>query len=105
MRGLALLVSLVAAQVDLPDAGLPDASVGASGAERASEEQDTMSTASATCLSEADCDRGFACIAGKCSYRRYREATVEGCSSADGLWAVGVLLALRRRHFFAKFTK
>lgn len=110
MRGLVLFVWLLAgvarAQADLPDAGLPDASVGGTGAERASEEEDTSSNASATCLSANDCDRGFACVAGKCSYQRYREATFEGCSSTTGgLALLGAVLALRRRHFLAKFTK
>ncbi len=108
-RGLLLLLCLGAlpsrAQADLPDAGLPDASVGGTGAERASEEQDTTSTGSTPCLTERDCDRGFQCLAGKCSYRVYREATFEGCDAVPGVWLLGVGLLLGRRYFLAKLTK
>ena len=67
------------AQADLPDAGLPDASVGGTGAERASEEEEDST--SNPCLSERDCDRGFACVNSRCTWRRYREATYEGCGA------------------------
>ena len=83
MRGLLFLLLIVGtaawAQADLPDAGLPPVAVDEEGAERASEEEDT---AAVTCLSARDCDRGFACTDGKCTYRRYRDATFEGCGAA-----------------------
>ena len=109
MRGL-LLLSLFAtaawAQADLPDAGLPPAVVDEEGAQRASEESDT---APVLCLTERDCDHGFACTNGQCTYRRYRDATFDGCGAetTSGLWVLGtVLLARRRRgYFLAKFTK
>lgn len=109
-RGLLLLLLMASpalAQADLPDAGLPDAAVGGTGAERASEEEEDET--SNPCLSDRDCDRGFACVADKCTYRRYREATFDGCGAqtATGLWLAGALLLLRRpaRYFFSKFTK
>lgn len=104
-----LLVVLVAgpalAQADLPDAGLPDAAVGGTGAERASEEEEDAT--SNPCLSERDCDRGFACVNARCTWRRYREATSEGCGAmtTTGVWLLGTLLLLGRRYFLAKFTK
>jgi hypothetical protein len=110
MRGLlffCLLSASAFAQADLPDAGLPDASVGGTGAERASEEEDNGSANSSPCLSDSDCDNGFQCLNSKCSYRRYRDATFEGCATGSGLSAV-LLAALwlrRRRHFLANFTK
>lgn len=105
-----LLLLLVArpalAQADLPDAGLPDMVVGGTGAERASEEEEDGT--SNPCLSDRDCDRGFACVNSKCTWRRYREATFEGCGaeSVTGLWIAGALLLLRRRgYFLSNFTK
>lgn len=104
---LLLVASPVLAQADLPDAGLPDASVGGTGAERASEEEEDAT--SNPCLSEKDCDRGFACVNNKCTWRRYREATFDGCGaqSVTGLSVFAALLLLRRRgpYFLAKFTK
>lgn len=108
MRRLALLLLLLSgsarAQADLPDAGLPDASVGGTGAERSSEEEDA--TLSTPCLSERDCDRGLTCTNGKCSWQRYRDATFEGCGATSGLGLLGAVLLLRRRgYFLLKFTK
>lgn len=93
---LLLVAGPVFAQADLPDAGLPDASVGGTGAERASEEEEDET--SNPCLSDRDCDRGFACVNTKCTWRRYREATFEGCGAetATGLWIAGALLLARR---------
>lgn len=102
---LLLVANPVLAQADLPDAGLPDASVGGTGAERASEEEEDA--ISNPCLSDRNCDRGFACVNRKCTWQRYREATVEGCGaqSVTGLCVFSALLLLRRRHFLVKFTK
>ena len=105
-----LILSLCApaawAQADLPDAGLPPVVVDEEGAQRASEESDTSAV---TCLSANDCDRGFACTNGKCTYRRYRDATYEGCGAetTSGLWVLGALLLARPRrgYFLLKFTK
>lgn len=106
-RGLLLLLLLAGpawAQADLPDEGLPDASVGGTGAERSSEEED--SSLATPCLSERDCDRGLACRNGKCTWQRYRDATFEGCAATSGLWLLGAGLLLRRsRYFLLKFTK
>ncbi len=97
-----LAASAAWAQADLPDAGLPDASVGGTGAERASEEEeDSLDT---PCLLERDCDQGFACESGRCTWRRWRDATFVGCSSAPALSGLALLLAARR-YFFAKRTK
>lgn len=100
-----LLASAAFAQADLPDAGLPDAAVGETGAERASEEEEDAT--SNPCLQDRDCDRGFACRNNKCTYRRYRDATFEGCGAhvASGLWVVGAVLLARRVHFLSKRTK
>jgi hypothetical protein len=94
-----------AAQVDLPDAGLPDGSVGGSGAERASEEEEDG--LDHPCVLDRDCDRGFRCEAGRCTWQRYRDATFVGCATAtttDPTLALG-LLVLVRRYFLAKRTK
>lgn len=100
-----LLAGPALGQADLPDAGLPDASVGGTGAERASEEEDA--TLSTPCLSDRDCDRGFSCTNTKCTYRRYRDATFDGCgaNSTNALWVLGAALLLRRRYFLLKLTK
>lgn len=97
-----LIASPALGQADLPDAGLPDAAVGGTGAERASEEEEDST--SNPCLSDKDCDRGFACVNTRCSYRRYREATFDGCgaTSIGGLWVLGAALLLLRRNFLVK---
>ena len=108
-RGLLFLVLVAGAawaQADLPDAGLPDAAVGGTGADRQTEEAD--STIPTPCLSARDCDRGFSCRNGACTYERYREATYDGCGAeaATGVWVWGaLLLLLRRRYFLSNFTK
>jgi hypothetical protein len=89
---LALWGTLALAQADLPDAGLPDASVGGTGAERASEEEDSQ--AQLSCLSDRDCDRGFQCVKSKCSHRRFRDATYEGCSATSSRTLVWMLAAV-----------
>ena len=91
------------------DAGLPAVVVGGSDAERASEEDEDGT--SNPCLSDRDCDRGFACVASRCTWRRYREATFEGCGAqaTNGSWLLGAALLLRARrparHFLSNFTK
>ena len=101
-----LIAAPALGQAELPDAGLPDASVGGSAPDQKTEEQD--STTSDPCLTDHDCDRGFSCVNSRCTYRRYREATYDGCgaNAIDGLWVLGAtLLFVRRRYFFAKLTK
>lgn len=99
LRRFALLVVLfvagaVRAQADLPDAGLPDASVGGTGAERASEEEEDATDN--PCLSDRDCDHGFQCVQSKCRWRRYRDATFEGCDHTGALMLGAVVLLLTR---------
>ena len=81
---------------DLPDASLPDASVGEGGADHTSEENDP----SGPCLSSRDCDLGFLCQAGRCVPGTVRDATFS-CRALDpalaGLAAGLVLLTGRRR--------
>jgi hypothetical protein len=92
--GFILSGTLALAQADLPDAGLPDASVGGTGAERSSEEEDA--NLRTPCLSSNQCDRGAACIDGVCKWQRYRDATYVGCGAAPGLVVLGaVLLSIR----------
>lgn len=105
-RLLALLLCSLAplawGQVDLPDAGLPDASVGGTGAERASEEEEDATNN--PCLSDNDCDNGLQCKNSKCTWRPWREATQEGCSAAPGLMLF-LGAALLGRYFLVNFTK
>jgi len=83
------------AQDDTPDAaGFPDHSVGQGGADQTSPETEDSTT---TCTWDADCEHGFSCRNGKCSYNRVRDATFEGCSAAPGGLAAAAALLLRRR--------
>jgi uncharacterized protein (TIGR03382 family) len=72
---------------DLPDASLPDASVGAGGADHTSEENDPAGA----CLASSDCDRGFTCRSGRCVYSRIIDATFTGCEAAGPGLLGGVL--------------
>lgn len=92
---LCLLSATAWAQADLPDAGLPDASVGGTGAERASEEEEDST--SNPCLSDRDCDRGLQCVNNKCTWRRYRDATFEGCDHTGALVLGAALLLVTRK--------
>jgi hypothetical protein len=103
--GLSLLFACNAwAQVlDTPDpAQLPDASVGEGGADRTGEESQD-STAS-ECAFDRDCDRGTACVGGRCVFRAARAAsTSPGCGAVpsgavlSALAALLVALAVRAR--------
>ena len=78
---------------ELPDAGLPDASVGSGGPDMNGEENDPSG---GTCLDDSTCDRGFQCVERRCVPRPVQNV---GCSAAGlellaGLSLVGLL---RRR--------
>lgn len=94
---LALVVAGgAAAQSDTPDASMfPTQSVGQGGADHTSPETED---ASSTCTFDTDCEHGFSCRNGKCSWNRIRDATFEGCAAAPGgLAAAALAAALRRR--------
>lgn len=91
----ALLAAPAWADADLPDAGLPDASVGGTGAERASEEEEDATTN--PCLDDGDCDRGFQCLNAACTYRPYRDAEFSFCGTAPALPLLLLALAAFRR--------
>jgi len=82
------------AQGQTPDASLPDASVGQSGADQNSEEADTNST---PCLSSNDCDGAFTCSNGRCVPAPVRKATGCGGGAAGLLGMVGVAALVRAR--------
>ncbi len=91
----ALLLVLCLAPVgfaqDLPDAGLPDASVGEGGADRDNEENDQ----GGPCRSASDCQGAFTCENGRCVPTQVVDAS---CGVAPGgllLWLAA--LCFRRR--------
>ncbi len=76
---------------------LPDASVGGGGADRDSPDEGDGRLV-IFCKFNKDCDRGFNCHEGKCTWAGYRDATNGGCSGAPGAVGLGLLaLALRVR--------
>lgn len=79
---------------DLPDSGLPDASVGGS-TDGTSEENDPQG---GPCLVSKDCTQGFACAGGRCV--PVTPKTV-GCSAGPELLlgAAGLAALLIRRRF------
>lgn len=86
-----LLSAVSVAAQELPDAGLPDASVGEGGAERGSEENDPTGMA---CLDAKACGGSFDCVNGRCVPRA---PVVVGCGAAPGLVVLGGVLTLLRR--------
>lgn len=94
MARILLLLVLTGASVslaqDLPDAGLPDASVGQGGADQGSEENDP----NGACRSDRDCLGATECVSGSCKPAPVKEI---GCSSAPVLWLLPAVVALRRR--------
>jgi hypothetical protein len=87
------------AGLDSLDASLPDASVGGSSADNGSEDQGDGQPV-VNCNFTSDCDRGFVCQSGKCTYSGYRNATNGGCSGAPafaGLGLGGLALRIRRK--------
>ncbi|MEW5743198.1 MAG: hypothetical protein AB1938_30060 [Myxococcota bacterium] len=89
---LALCPGLALAQ-DLPDASLPDASVGQGGAEHGSEENDP----GGPCLDSRDCEGGFTCANGRCVPGGVRKTGCGGTAAlATVLVAAGLVVSRRR---------
>jgi hypothetical protein len=87
-----LAVSSVGWAQELPDAGLPDASVGEGGADRGSEENDPNG---GPCLDAKSCGQGFGCVEGRCVPQK--PITV-GCSTVGlSMLPWGLLLLAWRR--------
>lgn len=82
------------------DASLPDASVGQGGADRDNPEgQDTTGQTATVCQNDPDCDPGFACDQGRCTYVGNRSAKSSSCLGAmpAALLVGGLAVALGRR--------
>ncbi|MGV3621189.1 MAG: hypothetical protein ACO1OB_10250 [Archangium sp.] len=90
---LVLVTSGAAHAQELPDAGLPDASVGEGGADRESEESDL---GGGPCLTSNECTMGFSCMSGRCVPAPVTNA---GCSAMPSsvLAVLGALFLVRRR--------
>lgn len=74
----------------------PDASAGMGGAEMMTEEGGETRP-NGVCSLSRDCERGFACVNGRCRYVGYRQAEA-GCSAVPGVTlAAFALLSLARR--------
>ena len=91
---------LCAAPARAQDAGdqTPDASAGMGGAEMMTQEGDETRP-NGTCSLTRDCERGFACVNGRCRYVGFKQAE-QGCAAAPGLAMLGVAVAFalsRRR--------
>ncbi len=79
------------------DASIPDASVGIGGAEQNTQETGD-GTNNTVCAVTRDCERGFTCNHGKCTYSGYRVAKCEGgCGGTGAVLAFPLLLLWRRR--------
>lgn len=88
---MTLFVAAPAVAQELPDAGLPDGSVGMGGADQTNEENDL----GGPCVTSNECDRGFACTNGRCTPTKVKNL---GCASAGGeLLLLAALLWARRR--------
>lgn len=96
LRRLALVFALVTASTvlaqDLPDAGLPDASVGEGGADRDTEEGDS---GGGPCLSANECTMGFTCTSGRCVPAPVQDV---GCRAAPVSALLLAGLVFLRRH-------
>ena len=78
------------------DGAIPDGSVGMGGAEQNTQEMgDGMSNT--VCAVTRDCERGFTCNKGKCSYAKVRTATDGGCGGGAVAIAFPMVLLWRRR--------
>lgn len=96
MRLLPLLLvcsAFSAAAQDLPDSGLPDASVGQGGADRDNEEGDGEGS---MCVDSSTCATRLECAAGRCVPKK---TTIVGCSAVPALelFALSASLWLARR--------
>jgi hypothetical protein len=80
------------------DASVTDASVGEGGADTSQEKDDSVGRVTLVCKNSGDCNRGFACKAGRCTYIGYRRADNGGCILGidAALFAVGFALVVRR---------
>jgi hypothetical protein len=93
------VVTAPARAQELPDAGLPDGSVGEGSAEGMSEENDPQG---GPCLDSKDCSQGFACVSQRCVPTKPKTV---GCTSMPGaiplalagVGAIGTLLRRRRQ--------
>jgi hypothetical protein len=95
MRALALLILLGSVPVvaqELPDSGLPDASVGQGGAGRDNEEGDGEGSA---CVDSSTCAARLECVNSRCVPRK---TSTIGCASVGDAWVFAALaLGLVRR--------
>jgi len=84
--------------IDVVDASVTDASVGEGGADTSQEKDDSVGRVTLVCHNSGDCNRGFACQAGRCTYIGYRRASNGGCILGvdAALFAVGFVLVVRR---------
>jgi hypothetical protein len=87
---VSLLVGAPAVAQELPDSGLPDASVGMGGADQTNEENDV----GGPCVTTSECDRGFACTDGRCTPTRVKNL---GCASVGGELVLLAALLWNRR--------
>jgi len=81
------------------DGSLPDASVGQGGADRDSPDEGDGRLV-VLCRQSRDCDQGFACASGRCTWVGYRQAQGPGCLGSVaslGLLALGAVVVRRRR--------
>lgn len=77
---------------DLPDASLPDASVGGGGADMTSEENDQ----GVPCLDSRDCEGRFTCDRGRCVPGSVKKVGCGG-TAALGTLVLGAGLVVTRR--------
>lgn len=86
---LFLTVGTLALAQELPDAGLPDGSVGQGGADRDNEESDGTND---PCLDSRTCSNGFTCVDARCVPAPVKDL---GCSSVPGLMVALAALLVR----------
>lgn len=84
--------------IEVVDASVTDASVGEGGADTSQEKDDSVGRVTLVCHNSGDCNRGFSCNAGRCTYIGYRRADNGGCILGidAALFAVGFALVVRR---------
>lgn len=91
------MAGMTSSQIPPPefDASIPDASVAQMGAETSQEMEDGQTNT--VCAASRDCERGFACNAGRCRYVGYRIASQPGCLGASAFIAMPMMLFWRWR--------